>query len=54
MYLFEIGNELECVRVSERDVDDAVVGEGAHGSECGGFLATPETGTGDEQASVFS
>jgi len=54
MHLFEIGKEGECVRVSERDEDDAVVGECAHGSKCGGLLATPKTGRGDEQASVFS
>jgi len=40
--------------VTQRDVEEAVVSEGAHGSNGGRLLATTEGTSGDEQTSVFA
>lgn len=52
--LLEVGKERECSLVAERNVEETVVGEGAHGSDSSGLLATTE-GTGrDEETGVLA
>ena len=52
--LVEVGELTEGVLVTQRNVDEAVVGESAHASNSGGLLATSE-GTGrDEQTGVLA
>lgn len=40
--------------VAQRDVEEAVVGESAHGSNGGRLLATTESTSGDEQTGVLA
>ena len=49
-----VTEEVECGLVAKRDVDDAVVGEGAHGVKGSGFLATAHSASGDEETSVLA
>lgn len=49
-----VTEEVECGLVAKRDVDDAVVGEGAHGSESSALLSTTLGAGRDEQASVLA
>lgn len=48
----QVGEDRICPRVAEWDVDDAVVGERAHGGDGGRFLATTGGGARDEEASI--
>jgi hypothetical protein len=50
--LREVGEEREGSLVAERNIEETVMGEGAHGSDRSGLLATTEGTGGDEQASV--
>lgn len=52
--LVEVGEEGEGILVTQRDVDEAVVGEGAHGGNRSGLLATTGTSSGDEDTSVLA
>lgn len=45
----EVGQLTEHLGVAERHIDDAVVGEGAHGRNGSRLLATAETSSGDEE-----
>ena len=50
---FQVGELAEGTAVSERDVDDAVVGEGGEGVGGGDFLASAGCAGGDEDSGVF-
>lgn len=50
----QVGQDAEGLGVSEGHVDDAVVGEGAHGGESSGLLATSLRGSGDEDTGVLA
>ena len=50
----QVAEEGEGGGVAERDIDDAVVGEGAHGGDGGGFLTAAHGAGADEQAGVFA
>lgn len=52
MDLVKLAEEREGRLVAQRHVDDAVVGESAHGGDVGGFLAAAWGGAGDEDAGV--
>lgn len=52
--LLEIGHEGEGVLVAQRDVDETVVGEGAHGGQSSALLATTGGTSGDEETSVLA
>lgn len=54
MDLVEVGELTECVLVTQRNVDEAVVGESAHASNSSGLLATSEGTGGDEQTGVLA
>ena len=49
----EVSELAEDARVSERNVDDAVVSERAQSSDGSRFLSTTEAGSGDENSSVL-
>lgn len=49
-----VTEEVECGLVAKRNVDDAVVGKGAHGSESSALLSTTLGAGRDEQASVLA
>jgi len=49
----EVSELAEDARVSERNVNNAVVSEGAQSSDGSRFLSTTETGSGDEHSSVL-
>lgn len=53
MHLCQAGELAKGRRVAQRHVDDAVVGQGGHGSDVGAFLTTSRTRGGDEDAAVF-
>jgi hypothetical protein len=50
----EVDELAEGLCVTERNEDEAVVGEGAHHGEGGGFLSSSEGCGGDEEAGVFT
>lgn len=52
--LVQIGKVGECGLVAQWHVDEAVVGEGAHGSQAGALLATTLSTGGDEETSVLA
>lgn len=52
--LVEVGQEGECGLVAERNVDETVVGEGAHGGDGSGLLATTGGTGGDEETGVLA
>lgn len=54
MDLSEISELLESSRVSERNVDETVVGESAHGGDGSGLLTSTKTGGRDEDTSVLA
>ena len=49
-----VGHQWEVRLIAERDVDDAMVSEGAHSGDAGGFLAAAHGGRGGEEASVLA
>ena len=52
--LAQVAEDGEGSGVPERDIDDAVVSEGAHGGNGGGFLTAARGAGADEQASIFA
>lgn len=54
VYGSKVGELLESSGVTERNVDETVVGEGAHGSDGSGFLTSSETRGGNEDTSVLA
>lgn len=54
MDLVEVGQEGEGGLVAQRHVDQAMVSEGAHGSNGGRFLATAESTGGDEDTGMLT
>lgn len=52
--LAQVGQKREGVLVAQRNVGDAVVSQGAHGSKGSGLLTTTESAGGDEQTSVLA
>lgn len=54
MNLVEVGQLGEDGLVAERNVDETVVGEGAHGSKAGGLLTTTLGTGGNEETSVLA
>jgi hypothetical protein len=52
--LVKVCEDRENRGVSEGDVDDAVVGEGAHGGNGSRFLTTAQGGTADEETSKLA
>lgn len=54
MDLREVGQLSEGLGVAQRNVDDAVVGQGAHGVKSSGLLATSKAGSGDEETGVLA
>lgn len=54
MDLAQVGQLSESVLVSQRDVDHAVVGKGAHGRDGSGLLTTAHGGSRDEHAGILA
>lgn len=54
MDLLQVGELREDGLVAERDVDEAVVGEGAHGGNGGRLLATSDGTGGDKETGVLA
>ena len=54
MDLGEVGQLGKAMLVAQRNVDEAVVSEGAHGGNSSGLLTTTESTGGDEQTSVLA
>lgn len=54
MNLTQVAQVREHRLVAQRDVDDAVVGEGRHGRDGSRFLPAAHGAIGDEQAGVFA
>jgi hypothetical protein len=52
--LSQVGELGEGLGVAERDIDDAVVGEGGEGGEGGRLLATTEGAGGDEETTELA
>lgn len=52
--LIEVGQQREGGLVAQRDVDEAVVGEGAHGGQSGRLLTTTGGTSGDEETSILA
>lgn len=52
--LLEVGQLGKHGLVAERNVDEAVVGKSAHGSNGGGLLATTQGTSGDEQTGILA
>lgn len=52
--LLEVGKEGEGGLVTQRDVDEAVVGESAHGGNDGRLLATARGTSGNEDTSILA
>ena len=52
--LVEVGKEGEGGLVAQRDVNEAVVGEGAHGGDSSGLLATTGGTSGNEDTGVLA
>lgn len=52
--LVEVGQERGRGLVAERNIDEAVVGEGAHGRDSSGLLATTGGTSGDEETGILA
>lgn len=54
MHLLKVALQLEGMRVTKRDVDDTVVGQGTERAEEGRLLSTTKASSRDEHASILA